>query len=344
MNSILWELKYKPKKLSEISARDGLINRLNSLMAKGNIPHLMFIGPKGFGKLTTAILFAKQLLGDSYSSNCKIVFASDPLTAEERAQVKQESYVSTKKVGSMAGKKFTWPAFLASRIKPFVEVRPIGSFPYKILIVKDFHILESEQQGFRRLMEKYSETCRMILITDQISSIIDPILSRCMLFFFNEIDYDPYRSFIQKVADKEGLKIEERAIKYLYIATNGRIGESLNILQKIALKKDEISEEEVFHNIKNPIKLELQVLLRSILFGNMELLKTKLNIIQKFGYDLKTILAEISNEIFNQPLYKDQKAYLINYLGDLDFQSINGQDEELQLNNIIYQIIAILKN
>jgi len=339
----IWELKYKPKNIKEIIGRDDLINNLIKLKDNGNIPHLMFIGPKGYGKLNCAILFAKELLGDSFISNCKVVHASDPLTVEERAIVKQESYVSTKKIGSMAGKQFTWPAFLASRIKPFVEIKPIGEFPYKILIVNDFHTLESEQDGFRRLMEKYSEICRMILITNQISSIIDPILSRCMLFFFNQIDFNSYKNFISNVIKNENLKISDNDLYFLYISTNGKIGETLNLLQQISTKTSNITTDSIHEYVRGSIKLEIKVLTKAILLGDLNLISTKLKIIQSYGYDISTILSEICNEIFNLPLNKYQKATLINLLGDLDYQALNGSDEELQLNNIIYQIISLMK-
>ena len=101
----------------------------------------MIEGSKGYGKMTAAIMVAKYILGDYFSSNCKIVYASDPVTKEERAIVRQKSHVSTSKAGSMAGKQFTWPAFIFSRIKPFVEVKPIGKMPLKILIIRDFHVL-----------------------------------------------------------------------------------------------------------------------------------------------------------------------------------------------------------
>ena len=87
--------------------RDDMVKRIHEINNKGNMSHMMFAGPKGYGKMTAAILVAKTILGDSYESNCKIVYAADPLTKEERADVKKKSYVSTSKVGSAAGRSFS---------------------------------------------------------------------------------------------------------------------------------------------------------------------------------------------------------------------------------------------
>jgi len=153
-DSYLWILKYRPQKLDDIAGRAEFVNRIKQFTTRGDMGHLMFSGAQGYGKMDAAILAARDILGDSFESNCKIVYASDPLSKVEREEVSSASYVSTSKVGSTAGKSFTWPAFIFSRIKPFVELKPIGEKPFKILIIKDFHVLEGDQQGLRRLMEK----------------------------------------------------------------------------------------------------------------------------------------------------------------------------------------------
>ena len=103
--SNLWVLKYRPSILDELTGRDDFINRIKEIGKEDNVPHMLFTGPEGYGKMTAGILAAKEILGDSMSTNFKIVYASDPLLNEERQLVKKKSYVSTSKVGSMAGKR-----------------------------------------------------------------------------------------------------------------------------------------------------------------------------------------------------------------------------------------------
>ena len=53
---------------------------------------------------------------------------------------------------------------------------------YKIIIINKIDNLSYlAQASLRRTMEKYSNTCKFILISDQLSKIIEPIRSRCIL-------------------------------------------------------------------------------------------------------------------------------------------------------------------
>ncbi|MHA1727708.1 MAG: hypothetical protein ACTSWY_03135 [Promethearchaeota archaeon] len=349
-HSNLWVLKYKPNKLEELAGRKDFIRRFKEICKKENVSHMLFSGPVGYGKMTAAILTAKEILGNSFASNFKVVYAADPLTDEERADVQKRSYVSTRKVGSIAGRKFTWPAFIFSRVKPFVELKPIGDKSFKILVVRDFHKLGANQQGFRRLMEKYSQSCRMILLTNEISSIIDPILSRCMTFFFSKIDLDSFSAVINRIAGNEGLKFIGNICKMLYISTEGRIGDSINILQKIAVKDKKIEPNSVYRAISSDYKLELSVLARNIFqdvkimekdgkkIDKMETIKRSIRKLDKMGYDFKEILTGLCEGIFNLPIHETLKAGILNILGDADFGAINTNDDLLQLDNVLYQL------
>ncbi|MCP4762168.1 MAG: hypothetical protein GY870_10330 [archaeon] len=343
-SSNLWVLKYKPKIIDEIAGRDDIIQQFKNMSKNNNISHMMFSGPKGYGKITMAILASKEILGDSFGTNFKIVYAGDPISSEERDEVNRHSYISKTKVGSMAGRKFTWPAFLFSRIKPFVEIKPIGDKPFKILLIRDFHLLQNEQQGFRRLMEKYSASCRMILLTDEISSIIDPILSRCRIFFFQKIDFDSFADTLNTIAEKEGLVFKGSIPKMLYLATEGKLGDSINILQKISLTKKTIGRTEIYKSVSSKSKLELRILTRLILQERIEESQKCVKKLKDMGLNFKEIITGLSEEIYNLPIDRINKAGLLNVIGDIDFESCDGFDEEIQFNNFLYQIVGIAKN
>ncbi|MFW9821061.1 MAG: hypothetical protein ACFFE5_15765, partial [Candidatus Thorarchaeota archaeon] len=173
----VWRVKYHPNNLTQVCGRNQVKLTLKYIIQKGNFPHLLFVGSQGIGKTMITQLFSKEFLGKNYDVNFKLVYADVPLSDEERKQARTEAYISTSKIGSIAGRRITTPAFIQVRIKPFVQLKVLGGAPFKILVVKNFESLGSNQQGFRRLMEIYGSNCRMILITTKISSIINPIIS-----------------------------------------------------------------------------------------------------------------------------------------------------------------------
>ncbi|MHA2474528.1 MAG: hypothetical protein ACXAES_14990, partial [Promethearchaeota archaeon] len=151
----VWRIKYYPQTIDQICGRKEIKEALSNFITQRNFPHLLFTGSNGIGKTTLASLFSKEFLGKEYDANFRLVYANVPLTDEERKQARSEAYISSSKVGSIAGKRIITPAFIQIKVKPFVQLKVLGDSPFKILIVKNFEALGTNQQGFRRLMEIY---------------------------------------------------------------------------------------------------------------------------------------------------------------------------------------------
>ncbi|MBI4814343.1 MAG: AAA family ATPase, partial [Methanobacterium sp.] len=76
MNEPLVE-KYLPQTLDEVVGQDHIIQRLKQYINEANMPNLMFTGPAGVGKTTTAIALAKAMLGEYWKQNFLELNASD---------------------------------------------------------------------------------------------------------------------------------------------------------------------------------------------------------------------------------------------------------------------------
>ncbi len=341
MSSILWRLKYQPKSIDDIVGREEIIESLKHISSTQDISHLLFTGPKEFDKMETARLFAKHVLGEAFETNCKIVYGSDPLTQNERDNTSRNSYVPTRRLGSTAGRRFTWPAFIFSRIKPFVEIKSISFHPLKILIIDDFHLLGNQQQGFRRLMERYSSYCRMILLTDQISSIIDPILSRCNIMFFKKIPYSVFNKKIKDIAKLEKIKIDTTAIRTLYTASNGNLGDSLSYLQATAASSSNISSDAVHETAKDTLRTEVNALLHNSLSQKDDLVKSNISRIKKFDRTFNEIIEILCEEVFNLPVVEYLKADIVDLVSEIDFHTVNSTSIDLMFDHLVQNLIDL---
>ncbi|MGZ7049741.1 MAG: AAA family ATPase, partial [Methanobacterium sp.] len=72
-----WVEKYRPSNLDEVVGQDHIVARLKKYVEDQRMPNLMFTGPAGVGKTTTAIALAKSILGEYWRQNFLELNASD---------------------------------------------------------------------------------------------------------------------------------------------------------------------------------------------------------------------------------------------------------------------------
>ncbi|MFX1461546.1 MAG: hypothetical protein ACFFB8_04015 [Promethearchaeota archaeon] len=335
----IWRIKYHPKSLDEVCGRDEVKETLKRMIHQRNFPHLLFIGSKGIGKTSIAQLFSKEVLGNNYDANFKLVYADVPLSEEERTEARSDAYVSTNKIGSIAGKRITTPAFIQARVKPFVQLKVLGDAPFKILIVKNFEALGGDQQGFRRLMEKYGTNCRMILISTKISSIIDPIVSRCQIFLISRIKFNDFNELIKQIAKKESLEISNDVCEILYKISDGKISRAIDLLQLCSISENKINSEKIyetsqfFHN--ELIRSLLMIAFKGDFPKARELAR---KILSNYKFDLSEFFKLMIDELNKLPLSKFARIKLINFIADSDFRAVDGRDNDIQISGLLSKI------
>src|SRR5712691_11043519 len=139
LEEMMWVEKYRPKKLEELVDQDSLKERLAPLLEKkGELPHLLFAGPPGSGKTTTALIIAKEILGDFRGDYTLSLNASD----ERGIDIVRE------------------------RIKTFARYADKREgVPFRLIILDESdEMTHDAQTALRRIMEESSRLTRFILI------------------------------------------------------------------------------------------------------------------------------------------------------------------------------------
>jgi len=73
----IWIEKYRPRTLEDVVGHEAITERLQRYINQQDLPHLLFAGPAGTGKTTSAIAIAKEIYGDDWRENFLELNASD---------------------------------------------------------------------------------------------------------------------------------------------------------------------------------------------------------------------------------------------------------------------------
>ncbi len=133
----IWAEKYRPKTFEEIINQEHVVDRVRAFVKEKNIPHMLFAGPAGTGKTTTALVIARSLYGETWKQNILELNASDARGID----------------------------VIRGRVKDFARTKAIGEIPFKLIILDEADALTNEaQQALRRTMEDFADITRFILI------------------------------------------------------------------------------------------------------------------------------------------------------------------------------------
>jgi len=157
---------------------------LVNLVHSGDIPHLLIHGPTGSGK--TCI--SKMILSEIYGPDVHAM-RLDKKTFET-AHRKIEMDISSSKFHmelspGLCGMNDVY--VLQSIIKEIAQTSSLtghmtdSRVKYRVIVIRGADdISKQAQSALRMTMEKYTSTCRLILISRKHNNVIEPIRSRCL--------------------------------------------------------------------------------------------------------------------------------------------------------------------
>lgn len=315
----IWVDKYRPQTFKEVQGQDSFVNRIKHFVEKKNLPHLLFAGSPGTGKTTCALVIANELYGkQGAKGNFLELNASDDRGID----------------------------VIRNKIKEFAKLKSLVNIPYKIIYLDEADSLTREaQQALRRTMEVYSKSCRFILACNEISKILDPIQSRCVIFRFKPLEEKNLQTIIEKIEKSEKLTIDIQAKELLIQSSKGDVRKLQNLLQSVSSVSKIINLKTLNEILDFVEPKEIQNLINYSKKGNF--LKARDCFIKlkiKRGFTGTEILKEIYKEIINDNSIEEKiKIKIIDRIGTIEFRIVEGSDEEIQLESLIAFLSYALK-
>lgn len=312
-----WVEKYRPRVLNDIVNQKAIIKRLKQFVIDKSMPHLIFAGPAGTGKTTSALAMVRDLYGRKMSINNTHL----ELNASDARGID----------------------VIRTYIKDFAKSKPPIEVPFKILILDEAdNMTAPAQQALRRTMEKYTRNCRMILICNYSNKIIPPIQSRCVVFRFGALNNDDIKGRIKQIALQEKLTLLSNGLNALVDVSNGDCRRAINYLQSCGTVSKKIDQEIVFRVAgevpPDKIKLILQTAMEGQLSVSIKLLN---DLIQDYGLSGRNIIKNIHKEIYNLDVSENLKIELSKLLAEFEYRLSQGASEEIQLQALLAKIVLL---
>lgn len=311
-----WVEKYRPQTLDEVVGQEHIVKRLKKYTNEQSMPNLMFSGPAGVGKTTTALALAKSVLGEYWKNNFLELNASDARGIDT----------------------------VRNQIKNFCKLKPMGA-PFRIIFLDEVdNMTKDAQHALRREMEMYTKTSSFILSCNYPSKIIDPIQSRCAIFRFAPIKKEDITARLEYICNEEGFSYTDEGISTIVYFTEGDMRKSVNILQSAATEGEEVTEDAVYDVISKSKPQDINNMVTAALSGDFmkarDLLRETMILQGTSGEDMVfQIYQDVTKRATEGRMDSNVYINLVEYIAETDFRIREGANPRIQLEALLAKFL-----
>lgn len=215
--------KFRPSEFEDVKGQNHIITTLQNQIKADRIGHAyLFCGTRGTGKTSVAKIFAKAVncehpVDGSPCGECAMCKA---IAAGNSMNVIEIDAASNNGVDNIR------------EIREEVTYRPTEG-KYKVYIIDEVHMLSiGAFNALLKTLEEPPEYVIFILATTEANKIPITILSRCQRYDFKRISIETISGRLMDLMEKEGVDVEEKAIRYVAKAADGSMRDALSLLDQ----------------------------------------------------------------------------------------------------------------
>lgn len=256
----LWVDKQRPNTLAKLTLHNEVTTKLLALAKSEELPHLLIYGPPGAGKKTRVMALLREIYGvgvekvklehrtiktpsqkiieiSTMGSNYHIECNPSDAGNNDRFVI-QEVIKEIASHSSLTNSH----SMMSSAMTGTTSTPVATSKSFKIVILTEVDRLTRQAQaGLRRTMEKYSSQCRIILICNSPSKIIEPLRSRCLSVRVPAPSIVDISKLLLAVAKREGVNVPEDLSMKVSIQSGRNLRRALLMLEACKVQNNSTS-------------------------------------------------------------------------------------------------------
>lgn len=293
-------LKWRPQNFQNMIGQKHISQTLQNALKAGRLPQAMlFTGPRGTGKTSTARILAKSLRCQNLKdfAPCGVCEDCTDIALGRSLDVIEIDGASNNGVDSIR------------ELRDSVSFRP-ASGQKKVYIIDEVHMLSiSAFNALLKTLEEPPEHVVFVMATTEVHKIPKTILSRCHRFDFRKISIQEMADHLESICQSEGVAYEKEALWSLARQGQGSVRDSLSYLDQVIT----YSEKNItYDNVRESLGLTDRRLLTQIIENIIDADKTavmqSLNHIFTSGTDINVIAEDLLEEFKNLLVVKTSKA------------------------------------
>jgi DNA polymerase III subunit gamma/tau len=240
MSYLVFARRFRPQTFSCIIGQEHISEALANSIVSGRIPHaVLFTGPRGVGKTTSARVFAKAL---NCTGHGALPALAELLPAEARAKVEpcnectncsEISRSVSLAVREIDGASNNSVENVRELIESLRSLPPPGS-RYKVYVIDEVHMLSTS--AFNALLKSLEEpppNTVFIFATTDPQKIPETVLSRCQRYDFQRLPQEQIVAQLRAIAASENMPVDEDVLRLIARKANGGMRDALSMFDRL---------------------------------------------------------------------------------------------------------------